>query len=103
MRAESFCAAARLGTYCSTHQERAMQSTLELLKSSDPDIYEAMLAEEARERDGLELIPSENYAFPEIYATNGSVFANKYAEDRKSTRLNSSHSQISYAVFCLKK
>src|SRR2546430_10438356 len=26
-----------------------------------------------------------------------------YASDRKSTRLNSSHSQISYAVFCLKK
>src|SRR5688572_31846264 len=25
------------------------------------------------------------------------------AKDRKSTRLNSSHSQISYAVFCLKK
>src|SRR5688572_31242238 len=27
----------------------------------------------------------------------------RMAEDRKSTRLNSSHSQISYAVFCLKK
>src|SRR2546430_5737637 len=27
----------------------------------------------------------------------------KSREDRKSTRLNSSHSQISYAVFCLKK
>src|SRR5688572_32029644 len=27
----------------------------------------------------------------------------RYLEDRKSTRLNSSHSQISYAVFCLKK
>src|SRR2546430_12223901 len=26
-----------------------------------------------------------------------------YGSDRKSTRLNSSHSQISYAVFCLKK
>src|SRR5688572_32638536 len=26
-----------------------------------------------------------------------------YRRDRKSTRLNSSHSQISYAVFCLKK
>src|SRR3712207_6851171 len=26
-----------------------------------------------------------------------------YAEDRKSTRLNSSHANISYAVFCLKK
>src|SRR2546427_7077425 len=27
----------------------------------------------------------------------------KLLRDRKSTRLNSSHSQISYAVFCLKK
>src|SRR2546430_12463170 len=27
----------------------------------------------------------------------------RHGEDRKSTRLNSSHSQISYAVFCLKK
>src|SRR2546430_5522062 len=27
----------------------------------------------------------------------------RFGEDRKSTRLNSSHSQISYAVFCLKK
>jgi glycine hydroxymethyltransferase len=57
-----------------------MQSTIELLKSSDPDIYAAMLGEEERERDGIELIPSENYAFQEVYATNGSVFANKYAE-----------------------
>src|SRR5688572_32053935 len=28
---------------------------------------------------------------------------NSVIQDRKSTRLNSSHSQISYAVFCLKK
>src|SRR2546430_13547750 len=27
----------------------------------------------------------------------------RFIRDRKSTRLNSSHSQISYAVFCLKK
>src|SRR2546430_6688187 len=27
----------------------------------------------------------------------------EFVRDRKSTRLNSSHSQISYAVFCLKK
>src|SRR2546430_13206824 len=31
------------------------------------------------------------------------VIHQRPAEDRKSTRLNSSHSQISYAVFCLKK
>src|SRR2546422_6895692 len=29
--------------------------------------------------------------------------ANSFARDRKSTRLNSSHGYISYAVFCLKK
>src|SRR5438128_4841633 len=29
--------------------------------------------------------------------------ARRYGQDRKSTRLNSSHGSISYAVFCLKK
>src|SRR2546430_3167503 len=33
----------------------------------------------------------------------GTVSVEKNIRDRKSTRLNSSHSQISYAVFCLKK
>src|SRR2546430_4339440 len=32
-----------------------------------------------------------------------SVMMSSDMKDRKSTRLNSSHSQISYAVFCLKK
>src|SRR2546430_5768924 len=36
------------------------------------------------------------------FTVSGSV-ARWTSEDRKSTRLNSSHSQISYAVFCLKK
>src|SRR5688572_31882224 len=31
------------------------------------------------------------------------LFGKRGDQDRKSTRLNSSHSQISYAVFCLKK
>src|SRR2546430_3009845 len=33
-----------------------------------------------------------------VFASNTAIIG-----DRKSTRLNSSHSQISYAVFCLKK
>src|SRR5688572_28785389 len=37
------------------------------------------------------------------YSTIGSKGAQGERVDRKSTRLNSSHSQISYAVFCLKK
>src|SRR5690349_22172196 len=34
---------------------------------------------------------------------SGTVEANERERDRKSTRLNSSHVEISYAVFCLKK
>src|SRR5437762_1315072 len=37
------------------------------------------------------------------YAFKNSPTANRIAKDRKSTRLNSSHRCISYAVFCLKK
>src|SRR2546430_9592661 len=33
----------------------------------------------------------------------GNIMSAMMSTDRKSTRLNSSHSQISYAVFCLKK
>src|SRR5689334_24514303 len=36
-------------------------------------------------------------------AAGAQVVLGDGAEDRKSTRLNSSHSSISYAVFCLKK
>jgi glycine hydroxymethyltransferase len=57
-----------------------MQISFDLLRSSDPDVHAAMLGEVERQRFGIELIPSENYAFPEIYATNGSAFANKYSE-----------------------
>src|SRR2546430_3095337 len=41
-------------------------------------------------------------AVPTSAATRASA-STTAARDRKSTRLNSSHSQISYAVFCLKK
>src|SRR5688572_32235870 len=42
---------------------------------------------------------------PEVAPVDRNFFELQYrtALDRKSTRLNSSHSQISYAVFCLKK
>src|SRR5690606_42143319 len=37
------------------------------------------------------------------YSTSGNRHAHLQPVDRKSTRLNSSHVKISYAVFCLKK
>lgn len=57
----------------------ALQNWL-LLKQNDPQIYEAILGEERREMAGVELIPSENYTYPEVLAANGSVFTNKYSE-----------------------
>src|SRR5947209_12671016 len=36
-------------------------------------------------------------------ALKARAYGVRYPEDRKSTRLNSSHANISYAVFCLKK
>src|SRR5205085_10396789 len=38
-----------------------------------------------------------------VWSIQAERWQNGYTIDRKSTRLNSSHSQISYAVFCLKK
>src|SRR3712207_7062751 len=43
------------------------------------------------------------YAEHEVLAADAGVLANDTDIDRKSTRLNSSHANISYAVFCLKK
>src|SRR2546430_8662103 len=41
--------------------------------------------------------------FTSVSRDGAGIYLCRGREDRKSTRLNSSHSQISYAVFCLKK
>lgn len=57
-----------------------MTTNLEQLEQNDPAVYAALRGEEARQRSGIELIPSENYTFPEVLAALGSVFTNKYSE-----------------------
>jgi glycine hydroxymethyltransferase len=57
-----------------------INSNWESLKQNDPEVYQSILGEERRERKGIELIPSENYTYPEVLAANGSVFTNKYSE-----------------------
>ena len=51
-----------------------------LLETNDPEVHAALIGEEARQRAGIELIPSENYTYPEVLAALGSVFTNKYSE-----------------------
>lgn len=50
------------------------------LAAKDPTLFDALAAEEERQRTGLKLIPSENYCFPEVLPLLGSAFTNKYAE-----------------------
>ncbi len=57
-----------------------MDKNWQLLKQNDPEVFNAVLGEEERERKGIELIPSENYTYPEVFAANGSIFTNKYSE-----------------------
>jgi glycine hydroxymethyltransferase len=47
---------------------------------SDKAIAELIKLEEERQRDGLELIPSENYVSRGVLSAMGSVFTNKYSE-----------------------
>jgi glycine hydroxymethyltransferase len=51
-----------------------------LLCETDPEIHGALQGEERRQHRGIELIASENYTYPEVLATLGSVLTNKYAE-----------------------
>jgi len=52
----------------------------ENLKSTDPEVFEAIEKEIARERKNIVLIASENYASRAVLEVQGSVFTNKYAE-----------------------
>ena len=52
----------------------------EYLKAVDPEIYDAIVSEEDRERKKILLIASENYASRAVMDAQGSIFTNKYAE-----------------------
>jgi glycine hydroxymethyltransferase len=53
---------------------------LESLRQADPEVAATIFAEARRQRDGIELIASENYTSQAVLEAQGSVFTNKYAE-----------------------
>ncbi|MDD4988974.1 MAG: serine hydroxymethyltransferase [Candidatus Pacebacteria bacterium] len=57
-----------------------MTQNLKFIKKQDPAVYKAIVGEEKRQAEGLELIPSENYVSQAVLEANGSVLTNKYSE-----------------------
>ncbi len=53
---------------------------MDMLEKTDPDLYKLLLAEQQRQRDGLELIASENYVSRAVLEALGTEFTNKYSE-----------------------
>ncbi|HVM73465.1 MAG TPA: serine hydroxymethyltransferase [Candidatus Paceibacterota bacterium] len=50
------------------------------IKKQDKEVYDAIMGEEEREAEGIELIPSENYVSKAVREANSSIFTNKYSE-----------------------
>jgi glycine hydroxymethyltransferase len=50
------------------------------LRKTDPEIFDAVAAEEKRQRENIELIASENFTSRAVMEAQGSVLTNKYAE-----------------------
>ena len=57
-----------------------------LLLKNDPEIYEAVMNETARQRNKIELIASENFVSETVMEANGTTLTNKYAEGYPSKR-----------------
>lgn len=67
--------------YLESHERRKAPHSVELEPMLGDDKLRPLLeGEQARQRDGLELIPSENYVSPAVMAALGTVFTNKYSE-----------------------
>lgn len=56
------------------------------VKTMDPEIFEIIERERARQEDGLELIASENYTSEAVMEAQGSILTNKYAEGLPNKR-----------------
>ena len=53
---------------------------MKYIKDYDVEVYNAILEEEKRQEEGIELIASENFVSKAVMEAAGSVFTNKYAE-----------------------
>lgn len=64
----------------------SVQKPWDCVKAADPDVYGLIERELQRQREGIELIASENFASPAVIACMGNIMTNKYAEGLPAKR-----------------
>src|SRR5688572_31317871 len=82
-----------LGVHCAIVHAQTTELRFVTWRAEAPEVWDQGIADFERQNPGVKVVreigPQSSTQLHDL--------------DRKSTRLNSSHSQISYAVFCLKK
>src|SRR3712207_7550388 len=79
--------------YTTLFRSRTVDPEIRMYQASSSEMFGKVV--ETPQRESTPFYPRSPYGVAKVYG--------HWITDRKSTRLNSSHANISYAVFCLKK
>ena len=79
-------ARSRIGVRDDSEKNPRYTPLMSILQTEDPEISKLINAELARQQDGLEMIPSENFTSQAVMEAMGSVLTNKYSEGYPGAR-----------------
>jgi hypothetical protein len=91
---ESLCAAASVSAARALQWAAALNASL---AESDPELFDIIEKEKARQRDSLVLIASENFTSQAVFDALGSVMSNKYSEGYPGARYYGGNENIDKA------
>ena len=75
-----------MAAHASAPRPASVPSTSSPASTSDPEVWALVEAESSRQRDGIELIASENFVSPAVRDVLGSCLTNKYSEGLPGAR-----------------
>ena len=75
-----YCKAVKILINWSCPKQSLSLMNLNTVKKQDKLIYKWIIGESKRQKEGLEMIPSENYTSPAVMEAMGSILINKYSE-----------------------
>ena len=75
-----------MAAHASAPRPASVPSTSSPVSTSDPEVWALVEAESSRQRDGIELIASENFVSPAVRDVLGSCLTNQYSEGLPGAR-----------------